>query len=305
MALKSDISGAPPRNPGPSWGFGFLRRADALLPRPAFDLLLGAGTWIAVASMAERRRHSREYLSVVRGRPAGLADVWRHFYAFMQTLMLALRVSRGLPYRCASGPASAPFEALVASSRPALFGTFHLGHSDLLGFMLGRFDRRVFMIRQRVENSHDIDLIGRKLGGNVTFIWVNEPGALLFALKDAVESGASVAMKCDRLGHSSKLEAFDFLGARRLFPFTIYHLSILFRLPVILSASVARGPAESLVHSSPIFDPDGGTKDSNLARARIHFQDFLALVEGLLREDPFRWFNFLPLNPPVPSPPDR
>lgn len=297
MALKPDHR--PPRNPGPSWGFAFLRRADAVLPRPVFDFLLGAGTWISVALMPEERRHSRAYLETVRGRPVGLGEVWRHFFAFMQTMMLALRVSRGEPYRCRGAPPSEPFDALMASGRPALFGTFHLGHSDLLGFMLGGFNRKVHMVRLRVENSHDLDLIARQLGGTVSFIWVNEPAAMLFALKEAVQSGASVALKCDRLGHSARTEAFDFLGARRLFPFTIYHLAILFQQPVMLSASVAAGPAASLVHSSPLFEPDGGSKEANLARARVHFQGFLALVEGLLREDPYRWFNFLPLNPPV------
>ncbi len=297
--MKPDLPSAPPRNPGPSWGFAFLRRADALLPRAVFDFLLGAGTWVAVAAMPRQRRHSRDYLGVVRGRPARPGEVWRHFYAFMQTMMLALRVSRGEPYRCVGAPSGGAFEDLMASGRPALFGTFHLGHSDLLGFMLSGFNRRVHMIRLRVENSHDLELIARQLGGAVTFIWVNEPGAMLFALKEAVQSGASVAMKCDRLGHSARTEPFEFLGARRLFPFTIYHLAILFRQPVMLSASVAQGSAASLVHSSPLFQPDDGSKESNLARAREHFQGFLLLVEGLLREDPYRWFNFLPLNPPV------
>jgi predicted LPLAT superfamily acyltransferase len=299
MELKMEPPAAPPRNPGPSWGFAFLRRADAILPRPVFDFLLGAGTWIAVASMPGQRLHSRAYLEVVRGRQASLPEVWRHFFAFMQTMMLALRVSRGKPYHCVSAPPLEPFQTLMASGRPALFGTFHLGHSDLLGFMLGGYNRKVHMIRLRVENSHDLDRIARQLGGTVTFIWVNEPGAMLFALKEAVQSGASVAMKCDRLGHSAKTEAFEFLGARRLFPFTIYHLAILFRRPVLLSASVAAGPASSLVHNSAVFEPDEDSKESNLARARIHFQGFLVLVEGLLREDPTRWFNFLPLNPAV------
>jgi predicted LPLAT superfamily acyltransferase len=300
MALKP-IAAAPPRNPGPSWGFGFLRRADLVLPRPVFDFLLGVGTAIAVAGMPEERAQSRAYLETVRGRPATIGEIWRHFYAFIQTLMLALRVSRGQPYRCVAGPRPEAFDALMRSSRPALFGTFHLGHSDLLGFMLGGFGRRVHMIRLRVENSHDLERIAEQLGGTVTFIWVNEPGAMLFALKEAVESGASVALKCDRLGHSAKTECFDFLGARRLFPFTIYHLSLLFGQPVVLSASVAHGASESLVYSSPVFEPDGGSKEANLVRARSHFQAFLVLVEGLLREDPYRWFNFLPLNPVVPE----
>jgi predicted LPLAT superfamily acyltransferase len=299
MALNPAPSAATPRNPGPSWGYAFLQRADRILPRPLFDFLVGAGTAIAVAVMPRQRAASRAYLTVIRGRPATLVDVWRHFYAFIRTLMLALRVAGGQPYRCLSGPRSEAFEALMHSEWPALFGTFHLGHSDLLGFMLGEFGRKVHMIRQRVENSHDLERIAQRLGGTVTFIWVNEPSAMLFALKEAVQSGASVALKCDRLGHSAKTEPFEFLGARRIFPFTIYHLALLFQRPVILSASVAHGPRDSLVHSSSVFEPDGAGKEANLVRARVHFQEFLRLVEQLLREDPDRWFNFLPLNPAI------
>jgi predicted LPLAT superfamily acyltransferase len=299
MELTATRTIAPPRNPGPTWGFGFLRRADACLPRPIFDFLLGLGTWMAVAAMPAQRRASRAYLATVRARPASLLEVWRHFFAFIQAMMLILRVSGGRPYRCVPVPPADAFDALMASKEPALFGTFHLGHSDLLGFMLGEFHRRVHMIRLQVENSHDLDRIAQQLGGTVSFIWVNEPQALLFALKEAVQSGASVAMKCDRLGHSAKVEAFDFLGARRLFPFTIYHLAILFRRPVMLCVSVAGGAADSVVHSSPLFQPGDDDRAADFARARIHFQEFLHLVERLLREDPYRWFNFLPLNPPA------
>jgi predicted LPLAT superfamily acyltransferase len=299
MALSVNSPAAPPRNPGPSWGFGFLRRADAALPRPVFDFLLGLGTWVAVAAMPGPRRASRAYLATVRGRPAAWTEVWRHFLEFMRTLMLIGRVAAGQPYRCALANPGDGFAALMASGEPALFGTFHFGHSDLLGFMLGEFNRKVHMIRLRVENSTDLEQLAARRGGGISFLWVNEPQAMLFALKAAVQSGASVAMKCDRLGHSAKLEAFDFLGARRLFPFTIYHLAILFRRPVMLCVSVARGPSDSLVHSSPLFEPGEDGRDAAFARARTHFQEFLHRVEALLREDPYRWFNFLPLNPPA------
>ncbi|HEX3728220.1 MAG TPA: hypothetical protein VHV47_00315 [Opitutaceae bacterium] len=292
-----------PRNPGPSWGLGFLRRADALLPRPLFDFLLGAGTAVAVAAMPAARRHSRDYLTAALGRPAGWSDLWRHFHAFARTMMVALRVSGGAPYRCVDAPGNGDFHSLAASGRPALYGTFHLGESDLLGFALARFRQRVCMIRLRMESSPELEDLARRFGGGISFLWVNEPSELLFALKEAAQSGASIALKCDRLGHASRTEAFDFLGERRLFPFTIYHLAEIFHLPVMLSASVSAGPGEARVHCSPLFEPGGGGRAENLARARAHFQGFLGLVEGLLRRDPYLWFNFGPLNPAASSAP--
>lgn len=286
-----------PRNPGPSWGYGFLYRAATVLPAPVFDSLLGLGTWVAVAVMPDERRCSGDYLAVILGRPATLSEIWRHFFAFARTLVLKLRLAEGRPHRCTPGPGCLPFLKLMESRRPALLGTFHIGHSDMLGYLLGQFQRRVHMIRLKVENSRDTRRLSRQFGQWVTFIWVNETENLLFALKEAVQSGDSVAMECDRAGYSAKLEPFDFLGRRRLFPFSIYHLALIFQLPVAFCVGVPEGPDESLVHGSPVFEPDQGSKAANLARARVHFQEFLVRVEALLRDDPFVWFNFIPLNP--------
>src|ERR1035441_740252 len=127
-----------PHNPGPSWGYSFLLWAERWWPRWFFRLMLMAGTWVGVALMPAQRAHSRAYLSVVLGRPPGLQDVWRHFFAFADFLVLKLRTGRGAAVRCVLEPENKEaFEALLDSGQPALFGTFHFGASDLLGDLLG------------------------------------------------------------------------------------------------------------------------------------------------------------------------
>jgi predicted LPLAT superfamily acyltransferase len=292
----------PPRNPGPSWGYRFISLCDAALPEFVFFPLRWLGTWVSLAFMPAQRAHSRAYLQAITGRPVPLASVFRHFFAFEEFLLLRLRVARGYPQRGELAPDATGFHTLLATGEPALLGTFHLGHSDLTGFLLGRQEhRQVFMVRQRVGNSHDTEVLGTLFAQWVKFIWVNEAENLLFALKDAVAAGGSVALKCDRLEFSAKTEAFDFLGARRVFPFTIYYLAFIFSRPVVLCVGVPGGAGRSVVRSSPLFVPDPAAgKAPNLARARLHFQEFLGQVENLLRADPYLWFNFLPLNPPAP-----
>ena len=129
-----------PRNPGPSWGYGFLLWAERWWPRWFFRPLLMAGTWVGLAFMPAQRAHSRAYLAVVLGRPPRLIEVWRHFFAFADALMLKLRAGRGVPLpRTVAPENAAALEELISSGRPALFGSFHFGHSDLLGFMLSRY----------------------------------------------------------------------------------------------------------------------------------------------------------------------
>ena len=292
------LSPPAPRNPGPSWGYRFICACDAVLPEFLFRPLRQLGTWVALASMPVQRAHSRAYLTALLGRPPSLLLSFQHFFAFQEFLLLRLRVARGQPHRGELTGDAAGLRDLLETGEPAFLGSFHLGHSDLTGFLIGRQERRsVFMVRQRVGNSHDTELLGNQFSEWVKFIWVNDAENLLFALKDAIIGGGSVALKCDRLEFSSKTESFLFLGEQRQFPFTIYHLSLIFRRPVLLSVGLPDTPTRSKVYSSPLFRPDNAGRAANLERARLHFQAFLTQVEGFLRANPVLWFNFLPLNP--------
>jgi len=287
-----------PRNPGPSWGYRALSAMDRLLPEGIFRPLRSFGTWIAVLGMPAQRGHSRAYLRVVLGREPRMADVHRHFLAVSEALMLRLRVANGRPHVCVFGPGTGDFAAWLASGRPGLLGTFHIGDSDLTGFMLaGQEKKRVHIVRLRVGNSHDTEALASRFGDRLNFIWVNEPGELLFALKEAGSGVDAVALQCDRPDHSARSEEFDFLGAKRRFPFTIYHLALIFGRPVLLSFGAPGSPGQSVVHASPVFEPlEGEPRAAALGRARGHFQEFLGRVEAHLRERPYEWLNFLPLS---------
>jgi len=301
MSEPASAKPLPARNPGPSWGYRFLRACDLVLPEVVFKPLRALGTWIALAGMPAQRRHSRTYLALVLDRKPTLVDVFRHFFAFEESLMLKLRVANGRPHCTVMYPGSEHFRTYLNEGHCAFLGTFHIGRSDLMGFLLGpRENHRVFMVRHRVANSHDTEKLGALFDQWLKFIWVNEPENLLFALKEAVAAGGSIAMKCDRLEFSSKTEAFEFFGARRLFPFTIYHLAMIFRMPVLLSVGMPGKPGESVLHGIPRWEANPALgRAENLAAARAHFQSFLFYVEKLLRAHPYLWFNFMELNPVV------
>jgi len=257
------------------------------------------GAWVSLAVMPRERHHSRQFLATVFGRAATLGEVWQHFFAYTKMYVLRCRLGEGRAHACRPLPSCDELKALITSARPALLGTFHFGNSDLLGFLLSTFGCHVHMIRLRMQNSRDTHRLANRFGKSVSFIWVNDASNLVFAVKQAAQSGASIAMKCDRPEHSSKVEAFEFLGERRLFPFTIYHLAILFKLPVVFCVGVPSGPDESSLHGSMVFEPNAGSKAENLERGRAHFQTVLTHLETLIRANPYLWFNFTPLPPMV------
>ena len=303
-APPAAAAGPADRNPGPSWGYWFLRQCDRVLPEAVFRPLRGLGTAIAVAAMPAQRRHSREYLALVLGRPPTLREVWRHFFTFEESLMIKLRVLNGRPHRTVYAPGADDFRTWLEGGGPALLGTFHVGVSDLLGCQIGGYaDREVYVVRRRVANSHDTEKLVERYGGRLHFLWVNQPDEMVIALKEAAATTAAIALQCDRVEFAARTGTFEFLGARRVFPTGIYHLALIFGRPVLLSVGLPETPELAVLHASPRFEPrPGEDRAAALARAHEHFQAFLRRVEAILRERPYLWFNFVPLNPAPPPP---
>jgi len=251
-----------------------------------------------MAGMPDERRNSREYLALVLKKKPSLLNVWRHFFAFEESLMGKLRAANGKIPACTYAPGSAICTEWLMGDVPLLIGTFHVGASDLTGFLLNRYMKHpTYLVRQRVENSHDTDQLAARLGGRLQFVWVNNADDIIFALKDAAATPAAIALQCDRVGFSARTESFDFLGAKRLFPVTIYYLAMIFGRSVILSVGMPTATGAELF-ASPLFTPQPGEARATLmVRAREHFQDFLCHLETLLRKKPYQWFNFTPINP--------
>ena len=291
-----------PRNPGPSWGYQFLRIADRVLPEFLFRPLRGVGTAIAMVGMPAERGCSREYLALVLDRKPTLRDVWRHFFAFEEALMDKLRAANGKILPCTYAEGSSDCSTWLMGDAPLLLGTFHVGASDLTGFLLGGYMKHpTYLVRQRVENSHDTEQLAARFGDRLRFVWVNNPDDIIFALKDAAAGPAAIALQCDRVGFSARTESFEFLGAQRLFPVTIYYLAMIFGRSVILSVGMPTETGAELFASSLFSPKSGESREALMVRARVHFQAFLHQLETLLRKQPFQWFNFTPLNPATPS----
>ena len=302
-------AGAPAdRNPGPEGGYVALSWALRHLPEWFMRLATHVGTAVGYWTLPGQRRHSREYLRLVLGRAPTHREGIAHFQAYAEFLLLRLQICDGREprLRFADGQGK-ELRDLIASGQPALYGTMHVGRSDLVGFFLGDFGGHVHMIRKQVGNSEDTEGLARRYAKSVTFIWINDWSRLVLAMNDALREGKSLAMQCDRPEYSSKREGFRFLGARRLFPFTIYHLAVMHGLPVVFSYAVPdEADAEvTVVHVLPVYRPRAGAERAeNFAAARTHFQTVLDAVETQLRRTPFLWFNYTPMNPPC-TPADR
>lgn len=291
------------RNPGPEGGYALAAWALTHVPGWFMRGAMVVGSTVAWATLLCQRANSRRYLRLALGRAPSAGEVWRHFHTYTEYFVLRLRICQGKEPRLAFAPGEGDeLRAFLATKHPALYGTMHVGHSDLLGFLLVTLGGHVHMVRKQVGNSEDVGWLAKRYAGSVSFVWINDWSRLVLAMNDALRDGHSLAMQCDRPEYSSKLEEFSFLGQRMLFPFTIYHLAVMHGLPVVLSYAVSGedDPESVVVHMMPMFHPRAGHahRTENFAAAHAHFQAFLARLETQLRRTPFVWFNFTPMNPP-------
>ena len=291
------------RNPGPEGSYAWIRFSLRHMPRWFNRAGMDVGTWVAFLTLPSQRACSRQYLRLALNREPTRMDVWQHIRAYTDYLILRLGICNGEEPRVRFAPGDGDeLRAWLKEGKAALYGTMHMGHSDMLGFYLGQLGGRVHMVRKKVGNSEDVDRLAQRYGSSVSFIWINDWSRLVLAMNDALRSGCSLALQCDRPEYSSKKEGFDFFGERRVFPFTIYHLSIMHGLPVVMSFAVPAedDPGVTEVHVLPLFRPRPGQENrvENFAVARLHFQSFLHGLERQLRRTPLLWFNFTPMNPP-------
>ncbi|MEO0796849.1 MAG: hypothetical protein AAFX93_16940 [Verrucomicrobiota bacterium] len=288
-----------PRNPGPSWGFEALNWWDQRLPRPLRNGVSYLGSAIAYASMRSQRKASQEYLQAILGRQPANQECIRQFHAFTNSLLAKLRAGRNNDLQIDwADKANEKAGAMMYSDEPILLGTFHVGASDLMGFHIHQTGRKVCMVRQRVENSADLEHLISLTAGMVEIIWVNKQSEVVYAIHQALGEKRSLAMQCDRIEHASKTESFEFLGENRLFPFTIYRLANIYGRPVQFCIALPLDSESSFgVYAHDAYIPEGKSREADLRSAREHFQSVLNWLEGHLRENPYQWFNFLKLNP--------
>lgn len=289
------------RNPGPPWGFKIIRFWDWILPQPLNRWIKEASGLVAMWVMPRQAKHSREYLREILGREPTFRERWKHFSTFAFYLCDRVKAAfrHPVPFRWYEGHGDAFTQLTRHDKSPILMGTFHVGYSDLMGFFTGVLGSRIHMLRLKVGNSEDTERLQRMAGDNLNIIWVNHMEDAIYSIKQVIQNGGSVGMQCDRIEYASRTEAFDFLGAKRLFPFTIYWISILFNTPVIFVIAARPDASGSTpVRTSTVFRPDPeADRKTRLQAAKLHFQEVIQLLETILSECPELWFNFEPLNP--------
>ena len=105
-------------------------------------------------------------MTALHGRPASLRDCAMQFKTFVHYLCdrVDTAFQKETSFKWAEGHGT-EFQSIIQEDRALLLGTFHVGYSDLMGFFTRHYQKRIHMLRLRLENSEDTERL-EALAGN-------------------------------------------------------------------------------------------------------------------------------------------
>jgi len=240
------------------------------------------------------RRASRQYLGRALGRPAALADVYRHLFAFASTIH---------------------DRVYLLNDRFDLFDIEVVGGEQLLAALRRR--PGVLMIGAHLGSFEVLRAVGRSLAGLKVAMMMYEENARkinatleaihpsagqdiiplgrvdsMLQARDRLDQGYLVGMLADRrLGEDATVDR-DFLGTPAAFPVGPFRLAAMLRRPVFFMTGLYLGGNRYRVKFEQIADFSelpGSGRDAAVLAAQSAYVERL---DRYCRQAPYNWFNF-------------
>ncbi|MDE2370135.1 MAG: acyl-CoA synthetase [Burkholderiales bacterium] len=282
------------------------------LGRPVARLLLHPITLYYLVFAAPARRASKRYLTRALGRPAHWRDVYRHVHTFAATVLDRVYFVRGELQAFDIGlTGSELVDAQVAEGGGAFLLGAHIGSFESLHAVgSSRPGLRVAMA-MFPDNARKIHKVLQALAPDfeLGIIPIGQAGSTL-AIREWLAGGGLVGLLGDRhIGadgpRTGNLEL-PFLGRPAPFSEGPLRLALLLRKRVIFMVGLYLGGNRYEVRFQALADfslaTDAGAREALLREALARY---VALLEALVRESPYNWFNFYDYwceDPPAATP---
>jgi predicted LPLAT superfamily acyltransferase len=285
-------------------GMRFLFGVYRLFGRWPFRLALYPVIAWYVVSSATARQASREYLARLHASTGGaspaptLANVFRHFFAFGETLLDKLRAWSGETDWQIEVDGGEAILDLAHAGRGAVIVTAHIGNLELFRMLGPKLRHLKITVLVHTLNARRFNAMMTSVNpaAALDMVQVTELApqtAILLA--ERVEQGGFVVIAGDRVPLDPKAPtlAQDFLGASARFPLGPYVIASLLRCPLVAMLNSQRGERFHL-RVAQLADKVTLPRGNRAGAAGALAERFVALLEAECRAAPFQWFNFFP-----------
>ena len=277
-------------------GLQFLLRLVLLLgPRLSAMLLLPPVMAWYLASSADARAASRDFLSRVRGRQVGFAGTARHLHTFasatLDRVFFLARRTRAFDIRVEG---LENVERILERGTGCIMLGAHLGSFEVLRSLGRQAPVAVHPVMYRRNSgalTAVLDALAPDLSANI--IEIGKADSMLRA-KEALERGEIVGLLADRSPQGERTIPVPFLGSPAPFPVGPFILAAALAAPVVLFFGLRTGARRYTIRIEAFQDRivlHRATREADLAAI---IATYASRVEDICRAHPYNWFNFFP-----------
>ncbi len=241
-----------------------------------------------------QRRASRQFLSHIRERPAGLTDVARHIHWFAATILdrvFLLSGRRALLDIRLHNPELVT-ERVAAGQGFLLLGS-HLGSFEVLrALAIDEAHMPLKILMYPAHNRIITDLLhalNPSIADSVISLAAPHP---LLAVKEHLDAGGIVGLLGDRRMPNEPAVICDFLGRPAAFPSGPISLAAVTGVPVILPFGIYRGGNRYDVYFELLSDRIELSRTGREAALREWIQRYADRLAHHALDAPYNWFNF-------------
>jgi len=245
-------------------------------------------------SSPRQRAASRLYLGRALGRPAGLRDLWRLYFAFASTILdrvwLVPGETRGFTLEIQGLEA---LRALIAQGRGCLLFGAHFGSFEALRAVADAgspVEVSVLMHEANARLKAIFDAMGGP-GRAGAVIPLGEPDSML-RVREALEAGGLVGLLADRHPRGERVRRVEFLGHPAALPTGPHLLAEVLGAPVMLAFGIWRGPRRYEVRFEAFSPGEAGPRAGREQAVATSVARYAARLAAMCQEHPYNWFNF-------------
>lgn len=263
------------------------------LGRPLARLMLYPITFYFVMFSIRPRAASRQYLSKVLGRRAGLADSFRHYHTFAGTILDRLYLLKEQFSRFDVRIHGAEIvEELVAGGQGCVLLGAHMGSFEIIrsagrahGFKVSMVmyegnARKIRKLLEAINPALQMEVIG--LGSVDSMLKVEA----------ALARGEIVGLLADRTIKGGGTVSCPFFGEQAAFPVGPVRIAAMLKRPVALMFGIYRGGNRYEVHFERLAGLDQIVSRDRDSMTGHVLRRYAERLEHYCRIAPYNWFNF-------------
>lgn len=224
--------------------------------------------------------------------PKTIKMLFLNYYRFGQILIdkVAVRSNSSDKYRYEFENYDRFLSVLNGNTGVIMIGA-HVGNWEIGGTFFGEYASKINIVMFDAEYQKIKDVIDQNSEKPLyKVIPVSDQNfEHIYGIKEALENNEYICFQGDRFVSDNKSYEYDFFGKKAKFPAGPFYLAERYGVPVVFYFSIRE---KGMKYRFKFFVPDKSKNKDKKDGSRSLAQQYVTVLENIVREYPEQWFNF-------------